>query len=233
MEKEYKGGIYMWTAIETKRSYIGKTIDLERRKKEFLCFSKKRYSGKAINRARQKYQNSELWEYKILEECPQNILSEKEKYYINKFQTLKNGYNENDGGDGNEEYIHSEETKQKISLSLKNRPPVSEETKTKISNALKGHEVSEDEREKIRNTLKKYNETHENPNFGKRGKECKWCRVIGQFEKDTKKLIKIWHGTKEIERENIGYKGPFIINVCRGRKKSAYGFIWQYIDNKN
>ena len=28
----------------------------------------------------------------------------------------------------------------------------------KISNALKGHEVSENEREKIRNTLKKYNE---------------------------------------------------------------------------
>ena len=230
--KDYKGGIYMWTAIKTGHSYIGKTVDLERRKKEFLCFSKTRYSGKAINWARKKYQSPDLWEYKILEKCAKKDLSEREIFYIKRFQTFKNGYNENEGGDGNKGFILSEEIKRKISKSLKKRPPVTEETKLKISRSLMGHKVNEDERKKISETLKNYFENHDNPNYGKRGKECTWCRIIGQFDTLNGDLIKIWYGTKEIERENEGYKGPFIINVCRGRKKTAYGFVWKYIDIK-
>lgn len=229
MEKQC--GIYMWTLKKNGHSYIGRSVDIERRKKEFMCFSKYRYSGKVINRARKKYSNIDMWDYTILELCEEKDLLQKEKYYIQKYDTYKNGYNENDGGDGNVAYKHSEETKHKISESTKKRPPASTETRKKISNSLKGHTFTEESKEKISDTLKEYFKNNPNPNDGKRGKECTWARVIGQYDKEGN-LIKVWYGTPEIVRNNPSYKGSFIVNVCKGRKKTAYGYIWKYIDGR-
>lgn len=231
MEKETKCGIYMWTLKENGHSYIGRSIDIDRRKKEFLCFSKYRYSGKTINRARKKYNDASMWDYEILEICEETELVEKEKYYIQKYDTHKHGYNENDGGDGNLAYRPSEETKRKISESGRKRPPASLVTRKKLSESLKGHTFTEESKVKISNTLKEYFKHNKNPNEGKQGKDCPWARIIGQYDKDGC-LIKIWYGTFEIIRENPDYKSPCIINVCKGRKKSAYGYIWKYIDGK-
>lgn len=45
-------------------------------------------------------------------------------------------------------------------------------------------------------------------------------------------LIKEWGCLKEIERElNFGHSN--ISNCCKGRYKSAYGYIWKYVDERN
>lgn len=232
MENEYPGGIYMWTCTESGRSYIGRTQNLDRRKKEFLWFGHERYSGVAINRARKKYNKKEYWIYTVLERCDEEKLSEREMFYVEKYKTHKTGYNESDGGDGNCGYHHSEESKKKIGMYGKTHS-LSQEARKKLSESLKGHGFAEETKEKISSTLKEYFKTHDNPNSGKRGKDCKWARVIGQFDKETDELIKVWYGTFEIIRENPTYKSPPIINVCKGRKKSVYGFVWRYLDNKN
>lgn len=41
-------------------------------------------------------------------------------------------------------------------------------------------------------------------------------------------LIKIWNGISE-----AGYSASSIIQVCKGKRKSAYGFKWEYLTNKN
>ena len=231
MENEFESGIYMWTCVKSGRSYIGRTQDLHRRKKEFLWFGNYRYSGIAINRARKKYNKEEYWVYTILEKCDAEKLSEREMFYVEKYDTHKSGYNESIGGDGNCMYHHSEETKEKMRAYAKAHK-LGPESRKKLSESLKGREFTKESREKISNTLKEYFKTHDNPNSGKLGKDCKWARVIGQFDKETDELIKVWYGTFEIIRENPTYKGPSIVNVCRGRKKSAYGFVWKYIDGK-
>ena len=71
-----------------------------------------------------------------------------------------------DGGESPSGYIHTKETKEKMKIAWKNRPPVTDETKEKISNSLignqygVGHIVSDIAKEKLRqaNTGRKQSE---------------------------------------------------------------------------
>ena len=134
---ERKSGIYMWTSPSGK-SYIGQSVNLQKRKYAFLCFGD-RYGGQKINRARKKYNHKSLWNYTILEYCDIDKLDEREEYYISLYNTINNGYNCESGG--NENKIVSDETKQKQSEAMKgeNNPlygkHLTEEHKSKLSKA--------------------------------------------------------------------------------------------------
>lgn len=82
------------------KSYIGKTSNsIERRWKEH-CNDRLRYPERALYRAINKY-GVESFSIQVLEEVPND--SEaclKEKYWIKKLGTFKNGYNSTIGGDG-------------------------------------------------------------------------------------------------------------------------------------
>jgi group I intron endonuclease len=73
----------------------------------------------------------------ILEVCPLDKLDEREIYWINKLNCIKNGYNVLPGGHG---HGHSPEARKNISLAQKGRKkrPCSEETKRKIRAARIG-----------------------------------------------------------------------------------------------
>jgi hypothetical protein len=52
-----------------------------------------------------------------------------------------------------------------------------------------------------------------------------------QIDKETGKIIKIWFSAREAAFE-LGIDPSSIIKVCKGKKKSAGGFVWQnHIDN--
>lgn len=80
-------GIYKWTNNITKDVYIGKSKNLNNRKKEFLNF-KHHYASKRLEIERKKYQSITYWKYEILELCPINELDDKEKYYIKEYLKL-------------------------------------------------------------------------------------------------------------------------------------------------
>lgn len=44
-------------------------------------------------------------------------------------------------------------------------------------------------------------------------------------------LIKIWNGLSDIK--TLNYSASLVSQVCRGNYKSAYGFKWEYLNNKN
>ena len=137
MNIERKSGIYMWTSPSGK-SYIGQSVNLQKRKCAFLCFGDI-YGGQKINRARKKYNNKRYWKYKVLEYCDIDDLDEREEYYISLYNTMRKGYNCESGG--NENKIVSDETKQKQSEAMKgeNNPlygkHLTEEHKSKLSKA--------------------------------------------------------------------------------------------------
>lgn len=47
-----------------------------------------------------------------------------------------------------------------------------------------------------------------------------------QYDKTTKKLVRIWDYVADIVKENPTYKRHNIYAVCSGEKKSIYGYIW-------
>lgn len=53
-------------------------------------------------------------------------------------------------------------------------------------------------------------------------------KSVGQYTTDGK-LIKVWQSTNEVERQ-LGFSHQSISAVSRGKQKTAYGYIWKYID---
>lgn len=115
-----KGNIYKITNKINNKSYIGCTINkIEKRFEEHIyrCF-KTDINTKLYNSIR-KY-GIENFTIELLEICDINIIYNKEREYIVKYDTFKNGLNSTFGGEGCLGYTHSKEIRKKISKSLKN-----------------------------------------------------------------------------------------------------------------
>lgn len=85
-------GIYMLSnPKDSYKKYIGSSTNLKTRYQCFLCDTTP-YAGDKINKAREQTKPIE-WPYTILEICDASLLAERENYYINLFDSVKNGYN--------------------------------------------------------------------------------------------------------------------------------------------
>lgn len=88
-------GIYKFTNKINKKVYIGQSIDIQRRYREHISLKP---GNKVFHSALIKY-GIENFDFEIIEECEIKELDEKEKYYIQYFNSLvPNGYNVSTGG---------------------------------------------------------------------------------------------------------------------------------------
>jgi len=80
--------------------------------------------------------------------------------------------------------------------------------------------------ENIKHSFKKLNRkaTYK----GKFGKEHNRSRVYSQYDKSGN-FIKKWYSSYEIQR-GLGIIQQNISKVCKGKRKTAGGFIWKYAD---
>lgn len=111
-----KGLIYCYTYWPTQKKYIGYTTNFKKRQNEHL--TETRVNLEFHNLLRKHYENFTI---EILEDnIPISNLSEKEKYYIQLYDSYKNGYNLTKGGNGGFEACnkywkeHPDEMKQHI-----------------------------------------------------------------------------------------------------------------------
>lgn len=135
----------------------------------------------------------------------------------------------------------SEETKQKISESLKGQisprkdVKLSEETKKKLSESHKGllsgekHPMfgkhhSEESKRKMSES-KKGKPTHNKGIPMSEEQKKKISKIVLQFSLSGE-FIREWPSTAECGRN--GFDGSHIAACCRGKYKSAYGFLWKY-----
>lgn len=159
--------IYKIINLVNNKIYIGKTSKtLEKRFYEH-CFQHMK-NKTVLRKAVDKY-GTDSFKIELIEECSEDGSNEKEIYYINFYNSIKNGYNSTVGGDGasfGEMNVskrpevreklkynflgkkHTEETKRKISNKLKGTK-LSDETKRKISESCKGHKSSAGEDSKL------------------------------------------------------------------------------------
>jgi hypothetical protein len=149
-----------------------------------------------------------------------------EETLIKKLDTIhrNKGYNLRFGGTNNK---MSEETKERMRqnhhhISGKNHyyygKHLSEEHKAKISEGNRGKIFSKEHKKKI-------SENHADFN----GVNHPRVKRVAQYDKKGN-LIKIWDYIKQITNE-LGIDNSSIIKVCRGKLKSAGGFIWRYADD--
>ena len=93
-----KSGIYKITNIKTKECYIGQAMDLASRWKEHAkCgLNIDTPAGNKLYKAMQEYG---IWNFswEVLEEVPPALLNEKERYYIDLYDSKNFGYNSNKG----------------------------------------------------------------------------------------------------------------------------------------
>lgn len=93
-------GIYKITNLVNGKVYIGQSVDINRRikrhKSRAFNINSNGY-GYPLYKAIRKY-GIDNFSFEVLEECAKDELNEKEIYYITKYDSWKNGYNQNEGG---------------------------------------------------------------------------------------------------------------------------------------
>ncbi len=144
-----KGYIYKITNQINKKEYVGCTITtLKKRFEEHAWRCIKSDSNTKFCNSIRKY-GIENFKIELIEECCVNNIYEREKYYIDIFETYEKGLNSTVGGEGCLGYIHSPEIRIKISEAVKN----GNSHKGKTYEELYG-DKAEEEKEKRRLSVK-------------------------------------------------------------------------------
>lgn len=94
-------GIYKITNKINGKAYIEKSTNVEKRMQRHTFPSEhRRFPNKTLYKAMNKY-GTDNFSFEIIEaDVPENILGEREKYWISYFDAKNFGYNETEGGDG-------------------------------------------------------------------------------------------------------------------------------------
>lgn len=96
--KETVCGIYKITNLLTEESYIGQSVDISKRFKDH-CKGGLGIDASSTNKLYQTMQKDGIWNFtfELLEKCPRELLNEKEKFWIEMYQSNKFGLNTQKG----------------------------------------------------------------------------------------------------------------------------------------
>lgn len=131
-----KSGIYSLINRENGKRYIGRSVDVKKRKNEhFGALKRGRHPNVHLQRA---WNNGARFDFETIEQCSAADLNEREIYWIAKYDSFHNGYNQCEGGKSTTGRPCSAETRRKISEGNKGKK-TSEETIRKRTESLKRH----------------------------------------------------------------------------------------------
>lgn len=197
-------GIYVIQNLIDGKCYVGKSQDIETRRKKHVRRVLNKDHGsfnklyKAINQ-----DGIDNFQFAILEELPNadnDELLNRETYWINKLNTIENGYNHFKRGYSSFAYWKG-----------KSR---SEKTRNKISKSLTGFKMDDSTKDKISKANKKSMIGNTN---GNKRLVCVETGVI---------YDSINNAAKDIQRSPSG-----ITKVLKGIKKTCGGYHWKYCDS--
>lgn len=202
---------YIYQIINTVngKSYIGKTeYSVDRRWKEHSrAYKYEQNQSRALYRAMNKYG---IENFQCIELLETDTPNEDEIFYIQKYDTYHNGYNETLGGDGASYLELPEEDICKFYLN------------SKCVNHTASHFGYD------RHTIKKVLYKHNIPLFNFSETMTKvHSQAVAQIDPETNEIIKIFSSVAEAERATGNSK--HIGSVCKGKRKTAKGFKWKYV----
>jgi len=142
-------GIYSIKNTMNGKRYIGQSFDIDRRTKHhFANLICGRHVNSHLQGAFNKY-GADCFEFCILELVSEEMLDIRERAWISYYKSDHAFFGYNMDGGGRSNRIMSIITKRKMSVSRRNRPPVSDETRLKLSISGKGRIVSDATKKKL------------------------------------------------------------------------------------
>lgn len=201
--------IYLITNDINNKHYVGKTLEtVEKRWKQHISDSKKfSKEHRPLYLAMQKYgiENFTITTLESVDDI--NLLNEKEQYWIEYYQSFKNGYNATLGGDG-KQYIDYDSIKKSWDDGL-NIDQIIELYNIDIgsvSKILDIYNISKSERIQ-------------------RGRQVV-SKAVNRIDKhgNIKYYLSISEATKDLNKPRSSH----IQEVCNHKRKSAYGYMWEW-----
>lgn len=222
-------GIYMIKNKVNNNIYIGQAADINDRWNEHIRALRGQYHfNNHLQRAWNKYKENNF-EFSIVEECNEDKLNEREIYWIAEYNSYYSGYNQTKGGCGMRGFVHSDETKEKISNSAKRRLAVvenhpmygkrhSDESRVKMSVAQKKRFEDPEQRENARRAhlgMSHSEDSKKKQSENMKGMKNPRARAIYCIELDEY----FWGATEAHEKYGVNIN--IICACCYGKRKSA------------
>lgn len=205
MEMIIMGFIYKITNLLNNKVYIGKTqLTLELRWQDHKKNFKKLQDDMAIHKAMFKY-GEDNFSTEIIEECSDEIINDREKHWIEFYNSYQNGYNSTLGGEGALKW------KPKQFYELWERG----ETLNEIAQHFKI------DRHTVAKGLKIMGVTELEIKTRSLGKPVLQYSLDGKY---IKRYDSLSSAAREFGSNNVSN----IKSCCQGRIKSAYNFLWKY-----
>ena len=224
-------GIYKIENLINGKIYIGQAVDIKARWRTHI-FSANTLSHKdsssPIHLALAKY-GKENFSFTIVEECEINLLNEKEKFWIDYYDSYRKGYNASTGGDNG---FTREDGRPVLLYDLKGN---FQYEFCNIASAARFlnlgyatvYSVLQEKRKSCGGYMIKYKLE---PNFpkqieaysGHRGD----CKIVLQLDKNDNILAEYFSVNEAARQTNLD--SSTISKVCRGKLKTHGGYKWKY-----
>lgn len=212
--------IYKITNIINGKSYIGKTyLSIEERFKQHIQDSKKaRCENRPLYSAMSKY-GIENFKIEVVEET--NIPAEREIYWIKFYNTYgKTGYNATIGGDGKRHLDHDKIISDYL----------------KYQERKKVAEINNCSSDSVTNILEL---NHIPMKTGQEVMKNKYSKKVQMVDRSTLDIVHEFDSQKEAAQFLIDnhYTSAKSVNnisgkigmVCKGKRGTAYGYLWRYM----
>lgn len=230
-----QSGIYMCTCLSNGLSYIGQAQFLLKRQQQHISSLKNgRHYNLHLQRAWNKY-GEYNFDWKILELCSVDELDEREQYWIDRYNTFENGFNQTLGGNGKRGYRESDETKAKHAIATRDswtpERRKSQQERMSGSNNPMFNKVGA-----LNPAFGTKRSGSKDGMYGKHhteeAKEKNRQAHLGGKNKNSKAVICIETGDYFSSQGEAGRAkqcdSATINKCCRGVKRTAGGFHWRY-----
>lgn len=207
--------IYKITNLINDKVYVGKTLKTaeERWKEHCYDYKRKCCEKRPLYSAMKKY-GIENFICETIEECTVDVINDREMYWIEYYNSFRYGYNATRGGDG----------KSYVDYDLICQLYKDGNTMTKIKQ-MTGHDF-----DTISKALK--NNNIPTKSGAEMLVEMKRKSVV-MIDKDTDEILQVFMSMTDAAQWLGISKDGHISQVCKGKRKTAYGYKWQYADENN
>ena len=225
-QDERLSGIYKITNLKNNLVYIGQTVNFGIRRRDH-------WSDKTNDDLHNDIQKlgREYFKFEIIEKCDVDQLAEREKYWIEYYDSYNMGYNNTEGGSGNKLNAKNSQCMPVYAYNLDGTfaaeyySIASAMRKLNMkSNNITRCIIHNDNHHHSGGFMWRTYKTDQIPAFEKNlGGKSIYC-----YDLNTRLFVKEYKTVTEAGIELCGKRTPHICSAANGSRKSACGFLWSY-----